>query len=51
VQTNYRFAGMEWDSETELYHTWFRQYDTKQARWLSVDPIPGTEDNPQSQNR
>ena len=42
---------MEWDSETELYHTWFRQYDTKQGRWLSADPIPGSEDNPQSQNR
>ena len=26
---------MEYDSETELYHTWFRQYDPKQGRWLA----------------
>ena len=24
---------MEFDSETGLYHTWFRQYDTAQGRW------------------
>ncbi len=51
IPTNYRFAGMEFDSETGLYHTWFRQYDPSQGRWMSVDPLPGTEDNPQSQNR
>ena len=46
----YRFAGMEWDSETGLYHTWFRQYDSTQGRWMSVDPLPGSA-NPQSLNR
>jgi len=51
LPTNYRFAGMEWDSETSLYHTWFRQYDPNQGRWMTVDPIPGSSDNPQSENR
>ena len=51
VPTNYRFAGMEWDSETSLYHTWFRQYDMNQGRWMSVDPLPGSPDNPQSLDR
>ena len=39
---------MEWDSETGLYHTWFRQYDVNQGRWMGVDPLPGSPDNPQS---
>jgi RHS repeat-associated protein len=51
VPTNYRFAGMEWESESSLYHTWFRQYDPSQGRWMSVDPLAGTTDNPQSQDR
>jgi len=46
VPTNYRFAGMEWDSETSLYHTWFRQYDVNQGRWMGADPLPGSPDNP-----
>ncbi len=32
VPTKFRFAGMEWDSESDLYHTWFRQYDSGQGR-------------------
>ena len=51
IPTNYRFGGMEWDTETGLYHTWFRQYDPSQGRWMSVDPLPGTADDPQSLNR
>src|SRR3989449_10224039 len=51
VPTNYRFAGMEWDSETSLYHTWFRQYDMNQGRWMNVDPLPGSPDKPQSLDR
>ncbi len=51
LPTNYRFAGMEYDSETGLYHTIFRQYDPNQGRWLSVDPLPGSPDNPQSGDR
>ena len=51
LPTNYRFAGMEFDLETALYHTIFRQYDPNQGRWMSVDPIPGSADNPQSGSR
>jgi RHS repeat-associated protein len=51
LPTNYRFAGMELDPETGLYHTVFRQYDSNQGRWMSVDSLPGSSDNPQSQLR
>jgi len=59
LATCYRYAGMEWDVETlrlrsgqaGFDHTWFRQYDDKQARWTSVDPLPGSPDSPQSVNR
>jgi RHS repeat-associated protein len=42
---------MEWDSETGLYRTSFRYYDTIQGRWMSVDPLPGDPSNPDSSNR
>ena len=51
IPTNFRFAGMEWDSETGLYHTLFRQYDVNQGRWMSVDPLAGYEDDPQTVDR
>src|SRR2546425_6531196 len=37
LPTNYRFAGMYYDSESGLYYTWFRQYDANQGRWMGVD--------------
>ncbi len=51
LPTNYRFAGMEFDEETQLYHTWFRSYDPNQGRWMSVDPLPGHPEDPQTLNR
>ena len=51
VPTKFRFAGMEFDDETQLYHTWFRSYDPSQGRWMSVDPLPGHQENPQTLNR
>ncbi len=54
LPTNYRFAGMEWDADAGpngLYHTWFRYYDPTQGRWMGVDPLAGSPDNPQSLNR
>lgn len=54
VPTNFRFAGMEWDANAGpngLYHTWFRQYDPNQGRWMSADPMSGYADIPQSLNR
>ncbi len=51
VPTKFRFAGMEFDDETQLYHTWFRSYDPSQGRWMSVDPLPGHPEDPQTLNR
>lgn len=45
------FTGDERDSETGLDHTLFRQYQSLEARWLSVDPLGGDISNPQSLNR
>jgi RHS repeat-associated protein len=54
LPTNFRFAGMFFDSENTghgLYHTWFRQYDPAQGRWMSVDPLAGSLAAPGSLNR
>ncbi len=54
LSTNFRFAGMEWDADAGpngLYHTWFRQYDVNQGRWMSVDPLPGGPADPPSLDR
>src|SRR5208337_4510976 len=50
VTDNFRFAGMEWDSEDGLNHTLYRQYTPAQGRWESPDPIPGCISNPQGHN-
>jgi RHS repeat-associated protein len=42
---------MQFDEETGFYHTWFRQYDPSQGRWLSIDPLSGSEADSQSLNR
>jgi len=51
VPSNFRFAGMLWDSESNLNHTWFRQYDSAQGRWMGADPIEGSSENPRTLNR
>jgi RHS repeat-associated protein len=48
---NYKFAGMERDSETGNDQTWFRYYASNLGRWLSPDPVAGSIYNPQSLNR
>jgi RHS repeat-associated protein len=48
---NYKFAGMERDSETGNDQTWFRYYASNLGRWLSPDPVAGDITNPQSLNR
>jgi RHS repeat-associated protein len=35
---HYKFTGLEHDSESELDHTWFRQYASTMARWMTPDP-------------
>jgi RHS repeat-associated protein len=47
----YQFAGMELDSETGNYYTWFRNYEPNLGRWMSPDPVAGNVANPQSLNR
>jgi len=53
TMNTYKFTGDQRDSESNLDHTWFRQYEGTQGRWLSPDPYLGSMDltNPQSLNR
>src|SRR5207245_2784911 len=48
-----QYGGMEYDSETSLNHTDFRQYASTQGRWLTPDRYHGSLDlvAPQSLNR
>jgi RHS repeat-associated protein len=48
---NYKFTGLERDSETGLDHTLFRKYDSRLGRWLTPDKHRGNPFNPQSWNR
>ena len=48
---NYKFPGMERDSETGNDHAWFRNYEENLGRWMSPDPAGGDVTNPQSLNR
>jgi RHS repeat-associated protein len=51
---NYKFAGMERDSETSFDHTQYRQYYSSWGRWMSPDPAglaAADLTNPQSLNR
>ncbi len=48
---NYKFAGMERDSESTNDNTMFRSYGNAMGRWLSPDPLGGDLSNPQSLNR
>jgi RHS repeat-associated protein len=47
----YHFAAMEYDGESNQYHTQFRQYEPPPGRWTSPDPLAGNVTNPQSLNR
>ncbi len=48
---NYKFTGMERDSESGLDHTLFRQFTSTYGRWLSPDPDCFGCTNPQKLNR
>jgi RHS repeat-associated protein len=50
VTDNFRFTGMEWNSEDGLNHTLYRQYTPAQCRWESTDPVRGGVMYPQGQN-
>ena len=52
--TSHKFTGDERDSETNLDHTWFRQYSSQFGRWMTPDPgdlTAVTPYSPQSWNR
>ena len=48
------YAGMEYDSETQLYHTMFRYYNPRLGLWMTPDPAgmgAASSGDPQSFNR
>ena len=52
-QDNIHFSELERDAESGTEHAQFRNYTSRQGRWLSPDPYLGSYDatNPQSMNR
>jgi RHS repeat-associated protein len=50
VANNYKFTGLERDSESGLDHTLNRQYSSNLGRWLSPDRLGGRVISPQSLN-
>jgi RHS repeat-associated protein len=46
----YRYAGYRYDKETGLYYLMARYYNPQHGNFLSLDPDPGDEDDPQTQN-
>ncbi len=48
---NYKFTGMERDTESGLDHTLYRQFTSTYGRWMSPDPMTGDITNPQSLSR
>jgi len=39
ASTDFRYAGMFYHQPSNLYLTWYRAYDPKTSRWISIDPI------------
>jgi RHS repeat-associated protein len=48
---NYKYTGYERDPETGLDYAMFRYYSPRLGRFMSVDPLPGDVQDPQSFNR
>ncbi|HJQ23988.1 MAG TPA: RHS repeat-associated core domain-containing protein [Blastocatellia bacterium] len=50
-QTEFLYAGEQWDQEAHLLYLRARFYDPQTGRFLSADPLPGSPLAPQSFNR
>lgn len=50
INNNIRYAGYQYDEETELYYLTARMYDPKIARFLQEDTYTGSPDDPLSLN-
>lgn len=53
-QSRIHYAGMEYDSESQLYHTFFRYYNPRLGLWMTPDPAgmgAASLGDPQSLNR
>jgi RHS repeat-associated protein len=48
---NYKYSGLERDTESGLDHTQYRQLSSAMGRWLTPDLANGTPANPQSWNK
>ncbi|MEY8742793.1 DNRLRE domain-containing protein [Bacillales bacterium AN1005] len=49
-ENNVRYASYYYDSETKHYYLKARYFDPKNGNFLSLDPHPGDDDDPVSQN-
>lgn len=49
--SNYKFTGYEYDSESGLYYAHARYYNPRLGRFMSTDPLSGSTQYPQTQNR
>ncbi|RAL21478.1 RHS repeat domain-containing protein [Thermoflavimicrobium daqui] len=50
ITNPYRYAGYRYDQETGLYYLQARYYNPDTGRFLTLDPDPGDEDDPKTQN-
>ncbi len=50
ADTQFRFTGEQWDTETDFYYLRARYYDPAIGRFVSRDPWPGLAEFPQSLN-
>ena len=50
VSNTYKYIGEQCESETDLIFLRARYYDSSTGRFITRDPIPGVEKNPQSLN-
>jgi RHS repeat-associated protein len=50
VDNPFKYAGYMYDEETSMYYLMARYYHPKQGVFISIDPNPGDDDDPVTQN-